>query len=421
VAEATRRGLLAAVGGAAAGSALAPAAAAQAQRPRAPAYVRGLPDVAVVGAGAFGAWTALSLREKGAKVTLLDAFGPGNARQTSGDETRQIRAAYGGDAIYIDWANEAFRLWHERQEEFGRDLIFNNGVLSPNESRRAIEAERPVFDRLKIPYEILSRDELRKRWPQGRYDDVKYALYEPKAGTVKAREAIIAVAEAFRHKGGTVRIGSAKPGAAAGGRLTDIDLGDGERLSAGAFVFACGPWLPKVLPDVLTGYLRLYRSEVFYVGSPPGDDRYTWRKLPNMWENEGVVGAYAISDVDYGYKVVPWLDLGIDPDNDDRVPSAMQLRKVRAYLERRLPGLLNQPIVAARVCALENSNNHHFIIDTHPAYANAWIAGAGSGHAFKMGPKLGDYISDRVIGREDDPESRKLFALATHAPVGPRR
>jgi glycine/D-amino acid oxidase-like deaminating enzyme len=378
----------------------------------APAPGRGLPDVAVVGAGAFGAWTALCLREKGAKVTLLDAFGPGNARQTSGDETRQIRAAYGSDEIYSRWAQRAFRLWGEREAEFGRGMIYANGVLSPNEPKVALEQERIIFEKLKIAYEVLSQAELKARWPQARFDDVEYALFEPEAGTVKARESIIAVSEVLQKKGGAVRIGAARPGNASGGRLLDIDLG-GDRLAAGAFLFACGPWLPKLFPGQLDGYIALRRSEVFYVGSPAGDDRFSWRRLPNMWESR--VGAYAMSDIDYGYKVVPSFGVPIDPDTDDRVASAYQLRKVRAYLERRIPGLVGQPVVASRVCALENSNNHHFIIDTHPEFANAWIVGAGSGHAFKMGPMLGDYVSERMLGRNDDPEAARLFALSTHA------
>jgi glycine/D-amino acid oxidase-like deaminating enzyme len=61
------------------------------------------PHVAVVGAGAFGGWTALRLRERGCRVTLLDAWGPGNSRSSSGGETRVIRGVYGADPIYVQW------------------------------------------------------------------------------------------------------------------------------------------------------------------------------------------------------------------------------------------------------------------------------------------------------------------------------
>src|SRR4029077_20325868 len=71
------------------------------------------PHVVVVGAGAFGGWTALHLRRSGARVTLLDAWGPGNSRSSSGGETRVIRATYGPRVVYTRLAARALALWQE--------------------------------------------------------------------------------------------------------------------------------------------------------------------------------------------------------------------------------------------------------------------------------------------------------------------
>lgn len=383
-----------------------------------PAIGRDLPDVTVVGAGAFGAWTALCLRERGAKVTLLDSYGAGNARQTSGDETRQIRAAYADREIYTRWADRAFTRWHQRQEEFKRRLIFANGVLSPNEPQAQFEAEQRIFSKLGIPFEVLTPEECKSRWPQGGFEGDERSFYEPRAGTLKAREAIIAATEVFVQKGGECRIAMAKPGASAGGRLTNLILNDGSSLSTGMAIFACGPWLPTVLPDVMTGFIRRTRSEVFYIGSPPGDLRYHWERFPNIWHGGG---GYSLSDVDYGYKVAPGMGLGssltIDPDRDERIVSPIMEDMARRFVAHRTPGLVGQPIVASRVCALENSDNEHFIIDTHPGLANLWIAGGGSGHGFKMGPVTGEYIADRVLGIADPAEEKALFALGAHKAV----
>lgn len=398
------------------GFGVAAASAAIVSKTAGPAIGRDLPDVAVVGAGAFGAWTALCLRERGAKVVLLDSYGAGNARQTSGDETRQIRAAYSDREIYTRWANRAFTRWHERQNEFKRRLIFANGVLSPNEPLAQFEAEKRIFTKLNIPFEVLTSDECRKRWPQGGFDGDERAFYEPRAGTVKARESIIAATEVFVAKGGRTQIAMARPGDATGGRLTNLRLADGSSLSTGLAIFACGPWLPTVLPDVLTNYIRRIRSEVFYVGSPPGDLRYHWERFPNIWHGEG---GYSLSDVDYGYKVAPGMgeSVPIDPDRDERIVSPIMEDMARRFVAHRTPGLVGQPMVASRVCSLENSDNEHFIIDTHPKYANLWIAGGGSGHGFKMGPVTGEYVADRVLGIADPAEEKSLFALSAHKPV----
>ncbi len=388
----------------------------------APAISKNLPDITVVGAGAFGAWTALCLRERGAKVTLLDSYGAGNARQASGDETRQIRCAYGDREIYSRWADSAFTRWHERQDEFKRRLIYDNGVLSPNEPVAQFEAEKVIFAKLKIPFEVLTPDECKKRWPQGGFEGDERALYEPRAGIVKARESLIAATEVFQQKGGTYKIGMATPGASQGGKMSNLKLADGTTMGTGLAIFACGPWLPTVLPDVMTDFIRRTRSEVFYVGSPAGDLSYHWERFPNMWHGGG---GYSLSDVDYGYKVAPSGpgSLTIDPDTDERIVSPIMWEMARRFVAHRTPGLVNQPIVASRVCNLENSDNEHFIIDTHPGMSNVWIAGGGSGHGFKMGPVTGEYIADRVIGRADPAEEKALFALKAHKPIvtTPRR
>src|SRR6185295_16192233 len=86
-----------------------------ASTPQAPAVPQSSGDVIVIGAGAFGGWTAYYLTTLGAKVTLVDAYGPGNSRATSGDETRGIRTSYGDKGIWSElwmtWASEALKRW----------------------------------------------------------------------------------------------------------------------------------------------------------------------------------------------------------------------------------------------------------------------------------------------------------------------
>jgi glycine/D-amino acid oxidase-like deaminating enzyme len=378
-------------------------------KPGAPAINRKLPDVVVVGAGAFGGWTALALREAGARVTMVDAYGAGNPRASSGDESRLLRLSYGQREIYTRWSQKASTLWDLRQKEFGRRLYFPNGSLRVMRDAE-LTAQKAIFDRMGIPYEAIGPDEVRKRWPQLNYDDTPQMLYESAGGVVKARESMIAVAETFMQKGGQVRIGHAVPGPSAGGRMTHLTV-DGEPLSAGLVIFACGPWLPKVFPSLLGDRIRVPRREIFYVGSPMNDHRYRWENLPNLAD----LDTYTASDVDYGVKIAASLaDMTMDPDDGDRMPTDFLRQQVRAYVARRMPGLKDQPIVATRICQTEYSDNSHFIIDRHPEMSNVWIAGAGSGHAFKMGPVLGDYLRDRILGRPTDAAEDALFALAAH-------
>jgi glycine/D-amino acid oxidase-like deaminating enzyme len=406
----TRRGFLGAGAALAAGTAAVPAFAQIKVLPGAPAINRNLPDVAVIGAGAFGGWTALSLREAGAKVTMIDAYGPGNPRASSGDESRLLRLSYGNREIYTKWALRAQTLWEQRQEEFGRRMFFNNGSLRIIHSGGMVD-QRAVFDKLGIAYELLTPDEVHHRWPQVDFSEHETIFYEPSGGVVKAREAMIGVAENFMLKGGELRIGQALPAKATGGAPVTVD---GEPLSAGAYVFACGPWLPKMFPGLLGDRIRVPRRELFYVGSPIDDHRYRWEHLPNIADTD----TYTASDVDYGIKVAAQLrDQPMDPDLGDRMPTAFLRRQVENYVAKRMPGLKGQPIVAARTCQTEYSDNSHFIVDRHPELDDVWVAGAGSGHAFKMGPSIGEYVAARVLGRPTNPETDRLFALASHGPT----
>jgi len=399
--------------GVAAGAALALGATETEAQPAAPALHKNLPDIAVIGAGAFGGWTALTLRERGAKVTLVDLYGPGNPRASSGDESRLIRAGYWREA-YSRMAVHAWDLWHKRQEEFGRRLIFPNGSLHPITDQQ-LTFQRGVFDRLKLGYEVLKPEEAAYRWPQLGFEGIPLLFLEKQAGIVKARESLVAVAEAFQKKGGTVKPGFAEFRPASSGTL-DAILVDNEPLSAGAFVFACGPWLPKVMPQLMGDRILVPRREMYYIGSPPRDRRYRWEHCPNFSDEF----TYTAADVDYGIKVAASLPNSLmDPDSGDRMPSPFLADQVKAFVARRLPGLAGQPVVAARVCQTEYSNNNDYIIDRHPDHANVMIAGGGSGHGFKMGPALGEYIADKLMGNPTDAELDVLFALRAHGPVDP--
>src|SRR5258705_11536219 len=142
------------------------------------------PQVVVIGAGAFGGWAALHLLRKGARVTLVDAWGPGNSRSSSGDETRVIRSIYGGSRLYTSMSADALRLWKENERRWGRKLFHRTGAIwlagkadSPYET-----AALPVLKDLGVPFEKLAVAEAAKRWPQVRFEGVSWVIHEPEAG-----------------------------------------------------------------------------------------------------------------------------------------------------------------------------------------------------------------------------------------------
>ncbi|HXV85403.1 MAG TPA: FAD-binding oxidoreductase [Gemmatimonadales bacterium] len=399
-------------------------------------------EVVVVGAGAFGGWTALHLRQLGASVTLLDAYGPGNSRSTSGDESRGIRSSYSDRLTWVRLAHQAIGRWKEWDREWARpfrmQLFFPTGdlILRAN-PEPIITATRASWDTLGVAYQTPSVDDVRREYPQINCEGMTLALLETNAGVVRARRSCEVVAEAFRKEGGTLRIARAALGPAETGRMSHVVLDNGETLGADLFVFACGPWLPKVLPDVMTDRLRTPLGRVVYFGTPPGDQRFTFPNLPSF-NFPGVTGWPGLGPDNRGFRVRGGgggrnrgADAGtqgnaanppdpprdpvppeqLDPDRSSRWVPPESLVGPRTFLGERFPALKDAPIVATHACHYESSVDRNPIVDRYPGLSNVWIAGGGSAEGFKLGPVIGEYIARRVLGKSTEAALDEAFRL----------
>jgi monomeric sarcosine oxidase len=414
--EQSRRKFLGTAGGAAVGLAVKQAAGAV----QAPAVkpAGGAFDVAVVGAGVFGSWTAWHLCKAGRRVVLVDAYGPASSRGSSGGETRVTRMGYGDKEIYSRWSWASLREWKALQARTGGAPLFHQtGVLFMAHEQDPLNlASVATLGRLRIPCEKLDRAALEKRWPQIDFETVTWAFFEPESGALMARRSVQAVAAEVSKSGGTFRLAKAGPPAARG-RVSDLALSDGSRLRAGSYVFALGPWLGKVFPDLLGSRIFPTRQEVLYFGPPAGDRRFAAPEFPTWIDHGGEI--YGIPDIETkGFKIAPDRHgPTFDPDSGERRVSAETVASVRAFLARRFPALKDAPLVAGEVCQYENSSNGDFLIDRHPDHDNVWLVGGGSGHGFKHGPALGEYVAARV---QDGGAVETRFSLATKEKVQKR-
>lgn len=372
--------------------------------------------VIVVGAGVFGAWTAYFLRKSGASVLLLDAYGPANSRASSGGESRIIRMGYGADEIYTRWSMDALPKWKELFARAGRPELFQpTGVLwIAHEGEKIALETMATLDRVACRYERLSLGQMVERYSAFTFEPDCWGILEPDSGVLMARRAVQTVVDEAQKSGTTYENDQVRPSVVRGKRLGQITTRSGENYSAQTFVFACGSWLGKLFPDILGPRIFTSRQEVFFFGVPPGDRRFappqmpTWLKLrdlfygmPNL-ENRGLKIAHDLHGP------------AVDPDTQSRAPSAEALALAKKYVARRFPNLREAPVVETRVCQYENTSNGDFLIDRHPQMENVWLVGGGSGHGFKHGPSLGEYVAEHVLnGGAVDPR----FSLATKQSV----
>ena len=362
---------------------------------------RGSADhVVVVGAGAFGGWSALALLRAGMRVTLVDAWGAGHSRASSGGETRVIRAVYNGVALYSEMAARAFVLWREAEQQWKQQVLFPTGALWLCESddsyvRNSIAPVKAAG----LSVDQLSPEDAARRYPQMSFRGVRTVYYEPEAGYLTARAACELVRETFVREGGTYRQAGVQPAVTGQSRLTRVALSDGSQLEADRFVFACGPWMPQLFPDVIGRRIVATRQEVFFFGPPAGDTRFDFGQLP-VWVHMGARLVYGVPGHERrGVKVADdTAGDDVDPTTMDRTPGAAGVARARAIVRERFPDLANAPLVEARVCQYEASSDGHFLVDRHPDLENAWLVGGGSGHGFKMGPALGEHVARLVQG-----------------------
>jgi len=410
----TRRTLLTSIA-AAAGTSAMKATAAEPGEQRGRAVQSGPRDVIVVGAGVFGAWTAWHLLRLGRKVLLLDSFGPAHARASSGGESRMTRTVYGRDEIYTRFALESLDQWRWLSGRSGLPIFHPTGVVFLFGRREPYVTQSiEVHQQLKIPLEVLDRTALAQRLPQISLDGIELGLFERDRGVLMARRSVQTLVQEFVAAGGEYRQAAVLP-PKADASFDSIQTSAGETLSASRFVFACGPWLPKVFPEILGHRIFPTRQEVFFFAPEAGDTRFAPPSLPGWADfNEGDI-YYGMPDLEARGLKIAHDQHGppIDPDTGDRLPTSKAIADVREFIKRRFPALANRPLVESRVCQYENSSNGDFLIDRHPQWENVVLVGAGSGHGFKHGPAVGDYAAQLANGTNKNIQSR--FSLQSKA------
>jgi glycine/D-amino acid oxidase-like deaminating enzyme len=368
--------------------------------------------VAVVGAGAFGGWAALHLLERGVRVTLIDAWGPGNARASSGGETRICRGTYGPDQPYTELAARALTLWQKYERKWKKQVLHRSGVLwmvsSGDDSyeRGSLAALREA----RIKFREFTATEMKRRWPQINFDGVRWGIFEPECGYLDARASCQAVVEAFVAADGQYRQAAVTADGLEDPPLRSLRLSDGSRIKADKYIFACGPWLGKLFPQTLGKIIQPTKQDIFFFGPPAGDFRFSDPQLP-VWGDHGERFFYGIPGSDRrGFKVADdTRGLPFDPTNGERVVSQATLKRIREYVAFRFPAMKDAPLIETRVCQYEQTSDSNFVVDRHPAMDNVWFLGGGSGHGFKHGPALGEMMAELIL---KDGDARPVWRLA---------
>lgn len=361
----------------------------------------------VVGAGAFGGWTALHLLRKGFDVTLIEQFGPGNNQSSSGGETRLIRAFY-DKQIYFDMTLRAMELWKGNEAKMGQTVFHQTGLMLFNYKTTTpeLEAARPMYQKAGMTLQRFKPADAAARWPQINTTGLDHVIFDPQAGYLDARQACIAVLNLFLKEGGTFIQQKVRKENIESGKAIGVTLENGTMVTGDHVVFACGPWLTRLFPQ-LTKKLKVTRALELFFSTPPNEADWIENHLPTWMDRDldGPFRAFGVPGSDYrGFKI------GITPptnndvtnkfDTYDRTIAAEELKMAQSVLAKRFPKMVGRPLIEYRVCQYTMTPDSDYILDRHPDASNLWIMGGDSGHGYKVGPAFGELAAQTVAGEK---------------------
>ena len=372
-------------------------------------------DVAIIGAGVFGAWTAWHLLRAGKSVRLFDAYGAGHVRASSGGESRVIRMGYGADTIYSEMARESLPYWKALSDTASAPIFHNTGVLWFGPASDAYTAQSLAW----LQANRVGHEHGDVSWLQNKYRQIQF--FQGETGILETECGALIAGRGVQEVIADAQIAVERvvmPAPLLSKRIKRHSLPDGG--TADHLVYALGPWLAELFPQQLMNKIVATRQEVYHFGAPQGDTRFAPPELPVWADNSNNGIFYGIPDLEgAGFKIaIDRHGPRIDPDTMERALTAEGVAEARAYVARRFPGLANAPLIGGRVCQYENSSNGDYLIDRFPGQERVWLVGGGSGHGFKNGPAVGKRVAAHILDPKLAIEPR--FSFATKGTVAAR-
>lgn len=372
-------------------------------------------DVAIIGAGVFGAWTAWHLLRAGKTVRLFDAYGAGHVRASSGGESRVIRMGYGADTIYSDMARESLPYWKALSDTASAPIFHNTGVLWFGPQGDAYTAQSLAW----LQANRVGHEHGDVRWLQNKYRQMQF--YQGETGVLETETGALIAGRGVQEVIADAQIAVERvvmPAPLLSKRIKRHSLPDGG--TADHLVYALGPWLAELFPQQLMNKIVATRQEVYHFGAPQGDTRFAPPELPVWADNSNNGIFYGIPDLEgAGFKIA--IDRHgpvVDPDTMERQLTPAGIAEARTYIARRFPALASAPLIGGRVCQYENSSNGDYLIDRFPGQERVWLVGGGSGHGFKNGPAVGKRVAAHILDPKLAVEPR--FSFATKGTVAAR-
>jgi sarcosine oxidase len=370
-------------------------------------------DVIVVGAGAMGSAAAYRLARRGRRVLALDAHAPPHRMGSSHGGTRIIREAYYEHPLYVPLVRRAYEAWAEVEAESGRTLYVRTGgmMVGPEDGALVSGARASALEHA-IPHELLTADEVRRRYPHFRVPEGMAALLEHRAGVLIPEACVETHLALARAHGAETRFGEAAAGWREDGEGVEVATAAGT-YCADRLVLAAGAWMPELLGGLLP--LQVERQTFHWYRPAEEPEAFGPARCPiALWEYGAGRFLATFPDVGGGVKAqVHHEGALVTPAGVARATTPEDEAPVLALLRRFLPGAAG-PRVDTAVCLYTNTPDAHFVLDRHPASPRVVVASPCSGHGFKFASAIGEAVAALALD-EPYPLDLSPFAISRFA------
>lgn len=371
-------------------------------------------DVIVIGAGIMGCSSAFQLASRGLKVGVLEKAGLGAG--SSGKSSAIIRQHY-SNPVTARMALHSLRVFQHFSERVGGESGFTQTgflVLTPQDDLAGLEANLELQRSVGIQTELLSSDEVRKRWPYLETSDLVAAAYEPESGYADPNLTVASFAEAAKRHGAEIHLGTEVTGVQfRSGKIESVETTDG-RFYAPQVVNCAGPWAARVAKmaeveapiNPCRVQIALFRRPEEYQGGHPTVIDFT---QASYWRPEtGGLTLIGLVDPSEGKNVV-------DPDDYNERADLDFVADVGDRLVKRFPAMEHSQSTPGYAGLYAITPDWHPIIDEPMAGSGFAVCAGFSGHGFKLGPAVGTMVADMLTGTQTDGLDPAMFQLGRYA------
>ena len=364
-------------------------------------------DLLILGLGAVGSAALYQASKHGARCIGIDRFSPPHDQGSSHGDTRITRQAIGEGKVFVPLVLRSNEIWEELEAATGRSLMVRNGCLvlasantpgSHHGSTSFVQDTIDAAQEFDIAHEVLSANEIVRRFPQFRLRGDEVGYFEPGAGFLRPEACIEVQLQLARKAGAQIVTNEVvldiRPGADSVAVRTNR-----ANYTATKVIVSAGAWISKLLGEDYAGYFRVYRQMLCWFRVAMNTERYTPQQMPVfIWitgnRPRDMMYGFPQIEANGGAKIATeQYEATVDPEAVPRVVSGSEIAALYdEYIAPRFPDVSSE-CLRSTTCLYTVTPDAKFVVDTFPNSHNVVFASACSGHGFKHSAALGEALA----------------------------